>query len=366
MRLSTRNDLEPAVQTHKFTGSDTQFLRDSGPGFLQMELHPLVVAGQSVLLDQPLADDHTRDQIPARSTASISGPTSSTTRAGPTTARPPRRRHGCLGRQLLRNRPTVQPGLLRDLRQADRTALTQIAKPAKYQPPMRAHNHDQPPSAAPTDQAAHRPPAASRTSQTEHVHPYTTGHDHVYADTGRHPGHTPQYQITTPPARPLSTAAPLTTGRPAPPAGTPTTSPTGRQPPEQDSTAEHPGSQPPGTTAPSRHPTPSADHLTATPPARRLPPRRDIRATARGITSAARPGPHNDSHVEQDGHEKPQREKAQPARQEQVRRNLPEAPQRRPRMTDLAERPKITRSRLTHAPHGRAPAAVRAGHSPLQ
>lgn len=59
LRLSSGNDLEPAVQTRKFTGSGAQFLRDPGSGFLQIELDPLVVAGECILLDQPLVDHRT-------------------------------------------------------------------------------------------------------------------------------------------------------------------------------------------------------------------------------------------------------------------------------------------------------------------
>ncbi|CAM5409681.1 hypothetical protein SVIOM342S_10390 [Streptomyces violaceorubidus] len=36
LSLSTRDDLEPPVQTRQLARADTQFLRDPGPGFLQI------------------------------------------------------------------------------------------------------------------------------------------------------------------------------------------------------------------------------------------------------------------------------------------------------------------------------------------
>lgn len=50
--LSTRNDLEPPVQAHPLTRADAQLLRDPGPGLREIELHPLVVDADPVLLDQ--------------------------------------------------------------------------------------------------------------------------------------------------------------------------------------------------------------------------------------------------------------------------------------------------------------------------
>ncbi|GGS94647.1 hypothetical protein GCM10010206_66640 [Streptomyces cinerochromogenes] len=52
-------NLEPAVRTRQFIGNDADLFRDPGPGFVQVELHTLVVASGSVLLDQPFMDDGT-------------------------------------------------------------------------------------------------------------------------------------------------------------------------------------------------------------------------------------------------------------------------------------------------------------------
>ncbi|MGW7260850.1 hypothetical protein [Streptomyces sp. NPDC054834] len=60
--LGSRDDLETAVEIRKFTRSEAQCLRDIGPGFLEIKLQPLVVAGETVLLDQPLVDDRTLDR----------------------------------------------------------------------------------------------------------------------------------------------------------------------------------------------------------------------------------------------------------------------------------------------------------------
>jgi hypothetical protein len=60
--LGPGDDLEPAVQTRQFIGSDAELFRDPGPGFMQVKLHTLVVAGETVLLDQPFMDDGTLDR----------------------------------------------------------------------------------------------------------------------------------------------------------------------------------------------------------------------------------------------------------------------------------------------------------------
>jgi hypothetical protein len=133
-------------------------LRGSRSGFLQIELHALIVAGETVLLDQPFVDDSTLDRdlrpqhrVDQRSDL-VNHPL-----PRPAVGRPPRRRHRSLPGQVLSDRPTVQPGFPRNLRQADRAGLIQTAIPAKLQPPMWVQNHGQPPFAAPTDQAADCP-----------------------------------------------------------------------------------------------------------------------------------------------------------------------------------------------------------------
>ncbi|CAM5292279.1 hypothetical protein STENM327S_01305 [Streptomyces tendae] len=60
--LSSRDDLEPPVQTRQLARADAQFVRDPGPGFLQVELHPLVVDRDSVVLDQALMDHFSLEQ----------------------------------------------------------------------------------------------------------------------------------------------------------------------------------------------------------------------------------------------------------------------------------------------------------------
>ncbi|GEC10652.1 hypothetical protein SSP24_83070 [Streptomyces spinoverrucosus] len=76
--LSPRDDLEPPVQARQLTRADAQFLRDPGPGFLQIELHPLVVDrapyswARRSWITLPLS------RISDLSIASISGATSST------------------------------------------------------------------------------------------------------------------------------------------------------------------------------------------------------------------------------------------------------------------------------------------------
>ncbi|MDQ0408757.1 hypothetical protein J2S50_007389 [Streptomyces sp. DSM 40167] len=62
LRLGSGNDREPAVQAGQFIGSDAELFRDPGPGFLQVELHPLVVSDETVFLDQPFMDDGTLDR----------------------------------------------------------------------------------------------------------------------------------------------------------------------------------------------------------------------------------------------------------------------------------------------------------------
>ncbi|MGJ5950158.1 hypothetical protein [Streptomyces neyagawaensis] len=70
------------MQARQLTRADAQFIRDPGPRFLQIELHPLVVDGDSVLLGQTLVDHLSLEQDLGLSIASISGATSSTTRRG--------------------------------------------------------------------------------------------------------------------------------------------------------------------------------------------------------------------------------------------------------------------------------------------
>ncbi|WP_199565766.1 hypothetical protein [Spongiactinospora rosea] len=48
--------LEPAVQPSQFAGGVAQLQSDPRPGLLQVELDPLAMAGEPVLLDQPLVD----------------------------------------------------------------------------------------------------------------------------------------------------------------------------------------------------------------------------------------------------------------------------------------------------------------------
>jgi hypothetical protein len=146
LRLSTGDDLEPTVQTREFARADAQLVRDPGPGFLQIDLDALVVAGEAVLLDQTLVDyrpfyedlgsqhrvDQRRDlvhhpslRLPVR--------------------RPVRRRDRRLPRQVLADRAPVQPGRLGDLRQAHRPGLVKTAETPQLQPAMRVQDHRQPP-----------------------------------------------------------------------------------------------------------------------------------------------------------------------------------------------------------------------------
>jgi len=60
--LRAGDDLEPTVQARQFAGADAQFFGDAGPGFLKVELHALVGAGEPVLADQPFVDHRALDE----------------------------------------------------------------------------------------------------------------------------------------------------------------------------------------------------------------------------------------------------------------------------------------------------------------
>ncbi|RPK93802.1 hypothetical protein EES46_04975 [Streptomyces sp. ADI98-10] len=153
--LSTRNDLEPTVQTRQFAWADTPFLRDPGPGFLQVELHPLIVDRDAVLLGQALVDHSSFEHD--------LGPEHCVDQRRDLVHHPPRPLICCLSLrprergwvlQVLADRPAVQPGLLRDLPQAHRTGLVQRTKPPQLQPAMWIQEHRQPPLCHPEPTAA--------------------------------------------------------------------------------------------------------------------------------------------------------------------------------------------------------------------
>jgi hypothetical protein len=153
LSLSTRNHLEPAVQTREFTRANAQLVRDTGPCLLQVELHALVGASEPTLLDQAFVDHRPLDQdlrpqhrIDQRCNLVHHPPTRLAVRS------PLRRRDRHLPRQVLADRPPVQPSLFRDLRQTHRPRLVQTAKPPQFQPAMRVQDHRQPPSAIPNRQ----------------------------------------------------------------------------------------------------------------------------------------------------------------------------------------------------------------------
>jgi hypothetical protein len=56
LRLRAGHHLEPAVQPSQLISGVTQLRRDPRPRLLQVKLHPLVIAAEPVLRDQPLVD----------------------------------------------------------------------------------------------------------------------------------------------------------------------------------------------------------------------------------------------------------------------------------------------------------------------
>ncbi|WP_245722863.1 hypothetical protein [Micromonospora matsumotoense] len=62
LRLRTGHHLKPAVQPGQLVRADTHLRGDPRPGLLQIQLHPLVVTGEPVLLHQPLMDHRVLEQ----------------------------------------------------------------------------------------------------------------------------------------------------------------------------------------------------------------------------------------------------------------------------------------------------------------
>ncbi|MFC5099665.1 hypothetical protein [Kibdelosporangium philippinense] len=60
--LRAWDHLEPAVQEPQLVRGDTQLGRDPGTGLLQIQLDALIVAGEPVLLDQPLVNNRAFQQ----------------------------------------------------------------------------------------------------------------------------------------------------------------------------------------------------------------------------------------------------------------------------------------------------------------
>jgi len=126
--LSSRDDLEAAVQPRQLLGSDAEFLGDPRASLLNVEFDALIVAGEPVLRGQPLVDhrrlhqdlgpQHRIDQ--RRELVDLPGHHLATGRAT---------RRSRRTREVLADRLAVQPCLPGDLRQAHRTGLQQAPKP---------------------------------------------------------------------------------------------------------------------------------------------------------------------------------------------------------------------------------------------
>jgi hypothetical protein len=183
--LSPRNNLEPAVQARKLTRTDPQLRGDPGTGFLQVELDPLIVTGEAVHLDQPLCTTVPLIRISARSMASITGATSSTTcrcaprrvlsRSGPGRTCSDRyvrtvRRFSPVSRAISERLIASDRCRARNRRSSNqrcgsKTAI--VSRPSRTQQERVKDCRSSPHS----------------TSGTEHVHPYVVEHVSSYPDT---------------------------------------------------------------------------------------------------------------------------------------------------------------------------------------
>ncbi len=163
--LGAGDDLEAAVHASEFRRRDAEFLGDARPGLLNVELDPLVVAGEPVLRGQPLVDHRSlhQDFCPEHRVHQrrelVDHP-----RLRPPVRRPARRGCRTWCRQILADRLPVQPGLPGHLREADRPGLQQTPEAPQFQPSMRIQDHRRPPSAA-----SHRPSSRVPSSRPERI-----------------------------------------------------------------------------------------------------------------------------------------------------------------------------------------------------
>ena len=183
--LGAGDDLEAAVESGQFVRGDAEFGGHPGAGFLQIELDPLVVPGEAVLLHQALVHHRALDQD-LRPQPGVDDRCHRVhhLRSTAATWADHGRSHRRLPTQVLRDRPSVQPGLPGDRADAHRAALEQGAKPSKFQPALRIQHHGRcpPPNPPGTTQGSRNTHPTDST--TEHVHPYVAEHENAYADTG--------------------------------------------------------------------------------------------------------------------------------------------------------------------------------------
>jgi hypothetical protein len=155
LRLRAGDDLEPAVQPRQLVRGYPQLGGDPRPGFLQIQLDPLIVTGEPVLLHQPLVDHRALEQQ-LRPQPGVDHVRERLHREGPSRLRRPLRRLPHLSVQVLTHRPPVQPGLPRDLRDAQ-PGVTQRTEPAQFEPPLRSSTTPRhPPPEPPQNRAKSR------------------------------------------------------------------------------------------------------------------------------------------------------------------------------------------------------------------